>query len=214
MVAGARTESVDWRDVERRGLQRDVLTALALPVAAAAWRLLHPAEGPAAIVGWTLAALLGGGAVVWLLLVLLHPRLRGRARERRRAAFAVEHHLDPGPSVRERADRYAHQRSGSGSVWWIYLLPLLSALTAANWSHPAVTVPSAIVLAAWVIGWALWLRRTGRAAQRWVDDPPGPEREYHPPAHRYSGRQLAVRIGVGLLLAYAVFVAIALTVTS
>jgi hypothetical protein len=149
--------------------------------------------------------------LVWLVLIHLHPQLRARDRERHRAAFAIGHHLDPGPGVRERADQLARRRSVTGALWCLFLLNLPAALIRADWARPLVTVPSAVVVVAWFAGAAVWLRRTGRWAERWRTDPPGPERAWTPRKWTLTGRQWAGLIALALLVGYGVFVLVAMT---
>lgn len=212
MIDSGRSETVDWAVVERRGRRRELLLAPAFAVVLAAWALLHQRDdGVRSVVAWWAAGVIAVGGFLWLVLVLAHPRLRAHDGERHRAAFAVRHHLDPGPGVRERADHLARGRSVNGALWWLVLAQLPGALFRADWGRPVVTVPSVVVVVTWFVGVAVWLRRTGRRAEQWRNDPPGPERVSTPRPWTLTGRQWAGLAVLGLLVGYGVFVLIATT---
>ena len=212
----ADVDQVDWAQVERRGRRRYLAAAPAIAAWQVAWALLHQGEETwQRVVMWWLVAVTAAVGLVGLLLVHVHPRLRARDAEHHRVVFAVRRHLDPGPGLREKADRYADRMSGNALLWWVVVLALPGAVSDADWDQPAVTVPSLVAVLAGFGVAAVRLRRLGRAADRWCDDPPGPDRS--PAAHapgraprRYTGRRVAVLAVVAVLGLYGIFVLLAL----
>jgi hypothetical protein len=91
--------------------------------------------------------------------------------------------------------------------WWLLLFLPAGLLVGAPGDRPLIAVPSALVLVAGVVAWALYLRRLYGFARRWVADPPE-----MPPPRRWerwiSGWRwvwvfavlLVTAVGVGVVL--------------
>ncbi|TFV86173.1 hypothetical protein [Blastococcus sp. CT_GayMR16] len=173
-------ERVDSAAVERRSRAREPLFVLALAAVAAAWAGASDRFfGAAGTAKW----LVVGGYVLFFALLLvvqrLQPRVRVRSGEGYRLQYAIREHVDPGPGIRDKADRLAvYMAQIVWFRWWLLLFIPAGALVAAPWGdRPLVVVPCALVLVAGVATYALSVRRFYAAAHRWVDDPPGPARE-------------------------------------
>lgn len=79
--------------------------------------------------------------------------------------------------MRAKADRYAQRMAGNGWMAWFFPFVPAGFLVSGRWDRPLVAVPAMLVLLAAVVAALRWWRRMTAAAQRWVEDPPGPERE-------------------------------------
>ena len=198
------TTTVDWAAIERRGrrLQWWALPAYPLLVVAygtaAGWEDLL---GGALLWGAAAVALLGAAALV---LVGRRPRRRARTAEAQRIQHALQHHLDPGPELRERADRQA--RTFARTPWLGATYPLLAGTLAlsADWSHPARTGIALAVVTGLFLALSVWWTRQARAARRWLADPPGRTQPL-PPANsvmawRWLGVAAVSCLGLGLVL--------------
>lgn len=207
-------EDVDWAEVERRGRRLQLVSAVPFVVGLAAlvgltgrWFLWEGAPA------WIAAGLFAGAVLVLQVIAWTITRRRANHLEAFRIPYAVRHGVDPGPGVRAKADSYARRMAANG--WLVWLLPFapLGLLLQGRWDRPLVAVPSAIVLAGFVVALTVWWRRTSAAARRWVNAPPGPSRSQEPPRWErwVTGRGLA-RILVGLVAVgtVAVLVAVAL----
>jgi hypothetical protein len=208
----APTEDVDWTAVDRRGRQLDWLALPALPLLTLAIvvvdQRLEVFDG---VAGWAFVT-----AVVLVMIVVLlvsrSPQRRRRTAEAHRVQYAVRRHVDPGPELRERADRQA--RTYARSPWLGAVYPLLAATYAVNgrWDHPVRTAVALVVVAGFFLGLSWWWTTQARAARRWLADPPGPTRALPVPARweRWLGRRwlgvatvgcLALGLAIGLLAA-------------
>jgi len=181
-------EGIDWDEVERRARAREPLLVLALAAVAAGWagasdRFL----GAAGTAKWLVVAGYVLSFVVLLAVQRLQPRMRVRSGEGYRVQHAIRQHVDPGPGIREKADRQAVYIAGIVWFrWWLLLFIPAGVLVAAPWGdRPLVVVPCALVLMGGVVTYALSVRRFHAASRRWVADPPGPAREL-PPLPRWQ----------------------------
>jgi hypothetical protein len=173
------TAAVDWREVERRSRAREPIGVLLIGAVFIGWAAsTDHLVGVAGTAKW----LLVGGYLLCLVGMLaasrLHPRLRTNAAAGHRMQYALRHHVDPGPELRERLDQQAAYLDRIVWFrWWVVFLIPAGYLMSARWDRPLVTVPAAIVVVG-VVAWAaIHLRRTYAAAKRWVADPPGPARQ-------------------------------------
>ena len=199
---------VDWSEVETRARRRELITIpVLLAVLVALFGLLGRFafwEGRAA---WVALAVYVALFAAILVVSRVRPRLRAKQRDAYRLLYAVAHHLDPGPSLRDKADALVRrQRALSWFRWWIYLVIPVGPLLTARWERPLVTVPSALVVAAATVALALFVRRAQRNARRWAESPPGPPREIGSPTgwERWLTWR---RAGVVLLVLFLVTVA-------
>jgi hypothetical protein len=86
---------------------------------------------------------------------------------------ALQEHVDPGSGLREKVDRQAGYMTRIVWLrWWLLLFLPAGLLVGAPGDRPLIAVPSALVLVAGVVAWALYLRRLYGFARRWVADPP------------------------------------------
>jgi hypothetical protein len=196
----APAEEIDWAAAEREERRRQwwagpFLFAFFLGMALVR-RGFVVWTGPAG--GLVLASYLGLLLVMMMASVLV-PRLRERQAGVYRAQAAVRRHADPGPELRERADRIARSMAGRGWIavsWW--LGPLVLVL-GGRWDHPVPTVLGAGLMLGSAAVWSLgWLRQAA-AARRWVAAPPGPPREPPPVTRveRYTSDRWLVRVVIG-----------------
>lgn len=206
---------VDWNEGETRARRRDLLAAPLVLIALAG---LFGLTGRVAFwegrAGWLALAIYAGAFAAILLCTRFRPRLRAKQSDAYRLRYAVAHHLDPGPHLRERADALVRRQGAvSWFRWWFYLAIPLGPLMTARWDRPLVTVPSALVVVAATLVAALAVRRWQRNARRWAASPPGPPREIGPPIgwERWlTGRRAGAILA---LLALVPVVAIAVAVT-
>jgi hypothetical protein len=207
-------EQVDWTEVERRERAREPWFVLVLAAVAVGWGGLSDrvffASGTAK---WVVLAGYVLLFVVMLVAQRINPRLRGRARDGYRLQYALREHVDPGPELREKADRQAgYMTRIVWFRWWLLFLIPAGVLAAAPWGdRPLVVVPSALVLVAGVVVWALCLRCMDAAARRWVADPPGPPREM-PTPRRWERWVFGWRIVWVFLVVLAVTIGVAVFV--
>jgi hypothetical protein len=115
---------------------------------------------------------------------------------------AVQQHLDPGPGLRERADRLARRWSGGG--WYRFAFPLIAVplLFDGRWERPATAIPGALMVVGTFATGTLWWHRMTTRARRWVADPPGPRRDVEPAGtweQLLSSRRVAWTV-VGMLI--------------
>ena len=120
----APTQDVDWAAVERRGRRQAWLVPVALPLLLTAATARNDLlDG----VGWRARAVVLAVLTLGLVAAVAHqqrPARRVRADEAVRVQYAVQHHVDPGPALRERADRQARYLD---RVRWLWLgYPLMS----------------------------------------------------------------------------------------
>jgi hypothetical protein len=175
-------EQVDRAEVERRTRAREPLFVLVLVAVAVGWAgVADPSSGsqtPRSGSSWP-ATSWSSSRCSWRSGSL---RDRGaRARDGYRLVYALQEHVDPGSGLREKVDRQAgYMTRIVWFRWWLLLFPR-GLLVGAPWDRPLIAVPSALVLVAGVVAWALYLRRPYGFARRWVADPPGPPREMPPP---------------------------------
>jgi len=200
----APTEDVDWAAVDRRGRR---LPWLAVP----AFALFALAYGSASTWGtalhgtllWALPLL----AVVVLASVALVGRRTGRrakAVDAQRIQYAVRHHTDPGPELRERTDQQATHFARLPWLGAAYPLLALTFALNADWDHAVSTAVAVAVVAAFFLGLAGWWTVQARAARRWLADPPGPARVVDPDPSarrwRWLGIVAVTCLALGLLL--------------
>ena len=124
------------------------------------------------------------GAVVFTATVALlawWPLGTARGREgqagRLVAAYAVDHHVDPGNGRREQADRQARDMAWQWP-WGVLITVVFAALplVVGSWQDLGTAVPGALLVAvAGAVSVADRLRQA-RAGRRWIADPPGPPR--------------------------------------
>jgi hypothetical protein len=204
---------VDWAAVERRARAREPLFVLGLAavvggLAAVSDRFVLAGAGK-----WLLAAAYVAGFGLLLAVQRLHPRMRARAAEGHRVQHALREHLDPGPALRERADRQATYLAGLVWMrWWLIPVVALGPLLGGDWNEPAVAVPGAVALVGGGTAWMLAYRRMWHDARRWVADPPGPPREMPelPAWQRWlTGWSFAIAMLVVLTVALAVGITLA-----
>ena len=197
------TPDVDWTAVEQRGRRVDLLAMAAVVAWFGAMAVLT--DG---LFGWSGTGarwvVAGYVALLVLLLVLQRtvPALRRNVVVGRRVQYGMQHHVDPGPGAREKADLYARRQARLGWVVWTWLLLPVTVLANGRWDRPAVAVPAALVFLAVTAAAVLHVHRQVRWAQRWVADPPGPAREVPAPTavDRWtSGRRLLLA-GLGVVL--------------
>jgi hypothetical protein len=207
---------VDWAEVERRGRRSNWLALPAVPLFFGAVVLL---TGKYAFWEGTQAWLAVGAfvvfAVVMQVLSMVVPRFRARAGASFRIQYALRHRVDPGPELREKADRYAAQMAGNSWIAWLFPWWPIALVLTARWDAPARAVPSALVIVACVVALTVWWRRQTGAARRWVADPPGPARELAAPgrwARWMSGRRL-LWLMLGVVVATAASTAVLVAVT-
>lgn len=204
-------QDVDWAEVERRGRRLNWLALFAVPAFFSADVLLT--GGYAFWKGGGAWAAVGAFALYGLVMQALSvavPRFRARTGQAFRVQYALRHRVDPGPELREKADRYARRMAGNGWLVWLFPFLPLSFLPNGHWDRPLQAVPSAVVIVGCAVALMLWWRRQAAAAARWLADRPGPERDL-PPVTRYerwfTGRRFIwliialVALGVGLGLA-------------
>lgn len=200
----APTEDVDWAAVERRGRRLQWLAAPLFPLYVLAIVGVDSRfDTLPALLGWVVlvAAVL---VVVGLAVVGRGPDRRRRAAEARRIQYAIRHRVDPGPDLRERADRQA--RTFARSSWLGLVFPMLLVSYALNgrWDHPVRTSLALLVTGSCFLGVSWWYLSQARAARRWLTDPPGPARvaEADPSARRWPwlGIVAVTCLALGLLL--------------
>lgn len=178
MTGTGQSADVDWAEVERRGLRQQPLGVLLPPLVLGAIVLLTGKFSFwAGADAWRAIGVFVAVGLVLGLVGMATPRFRTRAREGFRLQYALRHHVDPGPELREKADRYAHRMAGNGWMAWFFPFIPVGFLFTGRWDRPLLAVPAMLVLLAAVVAALLWWRRMTAAAQRWADDPPGPARE-------------------------------------
>ena len=175
--------AVDWTAVERRGRRWNWLGVLPLAGFFAAVVLLTGKyafwEGSAA---WVAISVFPVVVLALQLIKRASPRVRARSAEGLRMQYALRHHVDPGPGLRERTDVYARRMAGNGRLGWLLPFTPVGFLLQGRWDHPLLAVPSAFVVVAAVVALMLWWRRQTVAARQWWTDPPGPARDIAPPS--------------------------------
>lgn len=200
------TDDVDRTAVGRGRQWRRWLSLAAVMVCSAAFVVVLSGSIPALLgpLGWAVVA-------AYLIACLVADRQGRRPDERRRSADArrIEHalreHLDPGPELRERADRQAQHLSRAGWSAPVFPLLLLTLLDDAPWDRPALAVPAVVVLAGGLGVLMLFVLRSARDARRWLADPPGPPRQLPPPLRwQRSIRWVAVLGAIALFLGLVV----------
>lgn len=161
--------------------------AWAVPPAATAYTAaLAVAQGgtwPALLgpLGWWLV----GAVAVASLLVTSVARLRGPGHRQvvaRRVQHALRVHADPGPELRARADRQARHLAGQRWAAPFFLVVPLLFVRSAPWDRPVLAGLAVGVLVVTFVAIAFTTARSGRDAQRWLADPPGPPRPLPPAA--------------------------------
>jgi hypothetical protein len=188
------TRDVDWGEVERRGRRNNWFALFAVPaflgaVVALTGRYAFWEGGKA----WLVVAAFFAFGLAMQALNAVTPRLRARSGQAFRIQYALRHRVDPGPDLRDKADRYARRMAGMGWMAWFFPFAPVGFLIQGRWDHPLLAVPATVVLGGCVLALVLWWRRQTAAARRWVDDLPGPGREI-PPLGRWerwmTGRRL------------------------
>jgi hypothetical protein len=199
---------IDWADAERRERRRDLL---ALPVVVAFFvGVILLTGGFGFWSGGTAWAVVGAFlAFIVVMTAASHviARLRGNTSVGYRIQAALRHHVDPGPELRTRADRQARYWAGIAWVGWGALLGPLGLLLGGQWDRPLIASVGAVLVVGAAVGWVRWWRTRQVTAQRWLVDPPGPEREPPPltTAERWlTGRRVAVVIGSIVILGLVV----------
>lgn len=204
---------VDWDAAEQRARRLDLLALLVLAGWFGSWAALT--DGLFVWTGTGAWWAVAGYLVLFAVLLVLQrtvPRLRRTAAIGHRVQFALRRHVDPGPGAREKADVHARRQARLRWVVWSSPLLPLTALANGRWDRPAIAVPAAVVFLACTAVGVLQVDRQVRRAQRWVADPPGPDRDVAPPTRLEtwtSGRRLVLAWGgltvvgvlVGVLLA-------------
>jgi hypothetical protein len=207
-VTGIR--DVDWAEVERRGRRLNWLALLAVPAFFAAIVLLTGKyafwEGRSA---WLAIGVFVLYAVVMQVVSVAVPRFRARTAQAYRVQYALRHHVDPGPDLREKADRYAQRMASMGGMVWLFPIAPLSFVLNGQWDRPQLAVPAVLVLVAGVVALVLWWRRQTDASRRWVQAPPGPERAMAPLKawERWLTARRFVLLMVGLVVVTALVTA-------
>jgi hypothetical protein len=208
-------QTVDWARVERDGFRRNWLALLGVPaffgaVVALTGRYAFWAGSRA----WLVVAALVAFGLAMQAVNTARPRLRARAAESFRLQYALRHRIDPGPDLRGKLDRYARRIADLSWITWLVPFLPVTFLLQGRWHRPLVAVPAAVVLLGFTAAIVLWWRRQTAAGRRWVDDPPGPDRD-PPPLHRWerrlSGRRL-MWILLGMLVLAAVVPLVAFVV--
>jgi hypothetical protein len=201
------THDVDWAQVERRGRRLNWVALLALPAFFAAIVLL---TGGYAFwtggVAWMAVGVVVAYALLLQALSVAVPRFRARTGQGFRIQYALQQHLDPGPDLREKTDRYARRMAGTGWFAWLFPILPLSFVLDGTWDRPLRAVPATVVLFGCAVAMTLWWRRQAAAAARWCADVPGPVRELPPPSRwerMLTGRRVAWTIGALLVLGFA-----------
>ena len=116
-----------------------------------------------------------------------------------RIQFAVRAHIDPGPRLREKADRYAQW--GSSRIYWLLPLNSLTQLIRARWEVPAQAVAGLLLLTVAVVTVIVRWRRLAVVFACWLEDPPGPPREPDPTSQRSAELGLTIfLVGAGVWL--------------
>ena len=205
------TRDVDWGEVERRGRRNNWFALFAVPAFLGAVVALTGKyafwEGGKA---WLVVAAFFAFGLAMQALNAVTPRLRARSGQAFRIQYALRHRVDPGPDLRDKADRYARRMAGNGWLVWLFPFLPLSFLVNGHWDRPLQAVPSAIVIVGCAAALMLWWRRQAAAAARWLADRPGPERDL-PPVTRYerwsTGRRfiwlMIALVALGVLLGLA-----------
>jgi hypothetical protein len=200
------TQDVDWAEVERRGRRLNAVALLALPTFFAAIVLL---TGGYAFwtgsVAWVAVGVVVLYVVVIQALSVAVPRFRARTGPGLRIQYALQHHIDPGPELRGKTDRYARRMAGNRWFAWLFPALPLSFVLDGRWDRPLQAVPAAFVLVGFAVGVMLWWRRQAVAGARWVADMPGPVRELPPPSRwerMLTGRRVGWAIGVLLVVGF------------
>lgn len=202
--------AVDWDAAVGRERRREVLLSLtgfvAFPALAVLrfddWRLFNGGVGLAVV-----AAL---GTAAWT----FH-RVRTGRTDRYRALHALRAHADPGPGLRTQSDELARQQAPNRYVFWLVPGALLLQAVPGRWDEPMVALPAAAVLVACLLPLTVDQYRLGRAAKRWLDDPPGPSRGdepgWVPPPRKQwaSSRGQIVLVGVGVVAVVLLVITVA-----
>ncbi|KQS64971.1 hypothetical protein ASG41_16215 [Modestobacter sp. Leaf380] len=153
-------------------------------------------------------AVAGYSALVVLTVVVLTsvPAARRRGASGHAVERALRRHEDPGPGLRERADRQAHHAAAFGWGAWLFPVALVCFLAAGVLQRPwpAVVVGGLLMTASTVVA-TRWLRGRAADARRWLADPPGPPRAA--PVAGWGFRWASGRRG-GALVAVVVLVVV------
>jgi hypothetical protein len=190
-------EQVDWDAAVRRERRRDAISVLP----AIGWItgiVLVRRDWVAPDVAPEIALLAGAGAGLVVLVVTV--TVRSAWTDAYRMQYAIREHVDPGPGLRARTDRLAEKRSWR---WYLWGVPfwVLDMCLGGRWDSPALAVPGAALLLASGAAVVLWARRFAVAADRWLEDPPGPPREPDPESRRSAQRELTIfLVGAGVVL--------------
>lgn len=201
---------IDWEAAVRHEQRREILLPLAAFCAFPALAVLRFDD--LRVVTWAgvLALVAALGSAAWL----LHGARTGRT-DRHRTLHALLQHADPGPGLRARADQLARQQAPARRWFWVTPGALLVQAVPGRWDEPAVALPAAAVLVASLLPLTVQQFRLGRAAKRWLADPPGPPRDavrewVPPPARTWAasrGRVVLVVVAVVAVLLLVVAVA-------
>jgi hypothetical protein len=183
---GQSAEQLDRRAAVRHGRRLDALTIIPGFAFAAGDVLVNEdlvsAGSAVRVASWV--------AVLGLVVLAISMVVRSRWTDHYRIGQAVREHADPGPGLRTRADAYARRYALAGWLRWFLPFAAASPLLQGRWGTPALAVPGAVLMTAAVAVAFLRVRRVGAAADRWLDDPPGPPREPEPQSS--ADRELAI----------------------
>jgi hypothetical protein len=198
-------EGVDWEAAVRRGRCRDAVSVLPIIGWVAGFVLLNrhwvaAARAPEI----ALVAGVGTGIVVLVTRLAL-----GRASTTSyRMQHAIRAHIDPGPELRATTDQLALRRSVRWYLWGVPFA-VVDVFLRGRWDTPSLALPGAVLLVVSGACVVLWARRFANAADRWVEDPPGPPREPDPSARESGRRELTLfLVGAGILLVALFVVAV------
>lgn len=203
-------DRVDGDSAVRHERRRDGVQSLAALLAFPALAVLRFDDRRILVGAVALAVVTVLGTAAWT----LHGVRTGRT-DRYRALHALLAHTDPGPGLRTRTDELARQQAPNRYVFWLVPAGLLLQAIPGRWDEPMVALPAAAVLVAGLLPITVHQYRLGRAAKRWLDDPPGPSRDADrgwvpPPRQKWAssrGRVALVGVAVTAVLALVVTVA-------
>ncbi|MQA34212.1 hypothetical protein [Modestobacter roseus] len=121
----------------------------------------------------------------------------------RRIQHALRAHVDPGPELRERADRQAASLAGHRWVAAFLVVAPLLFVDSAPWDRAVLAGVAVAALVVLFAALAVTVARSARDARRWLTDPPGPPRVL-PPAPPWQ-RVLPVVVAAGAICVVAAF---------
>ena len=203
-------DAVDWDVAVRHERRREVLLSLGGFVAVPALAVLRFDDRRALIGAVGLALVAALGTAGWT----IHGVRTGRT-DRYRALHALLAHVDPGPGLRTQSDELARQQAPNRRYFWLIPGALLVQAVPGRWDEPMVALPAAAVLVASLLPFTVHQYRLGRAAKRWLDDPPGPARDadrgwVRPPRTTWaSSRGQVTLLVVAVLALLALVIAVA-----